>query len=91
VRVVWDSGAVWGLLEDEGKGARLLAPARLPEGTALTVVERGEGTALSGTVVWQKRWPFGEGEVFWLGVRGPQAAEGLDRGTQQRAVLQARP
>jgi hypothetical protein len=91
VRVVWDSGAVWGLLEDEGTGARLLVPVRLPEGTPVTVLERGEATALSGTVVWQKTWPFGEGEVFWLGVRGPQAAEGLDRGTQQRAVPQARP
>ncbi len=91
VRVVWDGGAVWGVLEDEGTGARLLVPVRLPEGTPVTVLERGEATALSGTVVWQKAWPFGEGEVFWVGVRGRQAVGAVDQRTEEKTGLQAAP
>lgn len=70
VRVVWPGEAVWGLLEDSSTGgARLLVPVPPPEGGDVAVLDAREQTALSGSVVWTKALPFGDGEVYWVGVR----------------------
>ncbi len=74
VRVTWQGAAVWGLVEDvSDAGARLLVPAGPAEGSEVVVLERGEDTVLSGAVVWKKALPFGDGEVFWVGVRAGRA------------------
>lgn len=39
----------------------------------MVVLERGEETVLSGVVVWKRAMPFGDGEVFWVGVRAGRA------------------
>jgi cellulose synthase (UDP-forming) len=70
VRVVWSGVGVWGLVEDTSAGgARLLVPLLPPGGAEVAVLEPSEQIVLSGAVVWTKPLPFGDGEVYWVGVR----------------------
>lgn len=89
VRVTWQDAAVWGLVEDvSAAGARLLVPAGPAEGTEVVVLERGEETVLSGVVVWKRAMPFGDGEVFWVGLRAGRAVA-AEPGHEEPAAARA--
>lgn len=89
VRVTWQDAAVWGLMEDvSAAGARLLVPAGPAEGTEVVVLGRGEETVLSGVVVWKRAMPFGDGEVFWVGLRAGRAVA-AEPGHEEPAAARA--
>jgi len=70
LRAAWPGSVVWALLEDVSEGgARLLVPVEPPVGVRLSVMEMSEESALSGVTVWRRALPFGDSEVYWVGVQ----------------------